>query len=221
MSNRALDPSAPARNAASPGVVDRPGLRWKGASLLFSFGLLLSGCTSVVFTHPSGQPVPAADADDFKGEWIGEKGKLWRVDREPGAPNLVVHWNDNDKDQSCSLVFTQVRGHVAIVWVEEKELGGYMPLRISGAEDALALLYPKVDEVKRLVAEGRLTGTFNPEKNYWLIANGDWDAALENPAFWEIDNCLPFVRSRNAAKPPPAPSPVPAAHPSPPAASRP
>jgi hypothetical protein len=196
------------------------------AGLLLPFSLLLAGCTSVVFTHPSGKPVPAADADEFKGEWIGQKGILWRVDREPGAVNLVARWSEDGKEQTRPLVFTEVRDHVGIVWVEEKELGGYLPLRISGAEDALALLYPQVDEVKRLVAEGKLAGTFNKEKNYWLVASGDLDAALESPAFWEIDNCLPFVRSRNAAKPastppPAAPSAVPPVPPSPPAPSRP
>ncbi len=177
-----------------------------------------------MFTHPSGKPVPAADADDFKGEWIGEKGRVWRADREPGAPNLVVHWDDDGKDQICLLVFTRVRDHVAIVWVEDKEDGGYTPLRISGSiagtDEAVALLYPDADEVKRLVAEGKLTGTFNKEKSCWLIAGGDWDAALESPAFWEIDNCLPFFRSRNTTKTAPSPAPNPAARPPPPAASR-
>ncbi len=194
------------------------------ACLLFLFSLLLSGCTRVVFTATVGQPVSAADADCFKGEWIGEKSNLWRVDREPASGQLVAHWTEDGKEQSSRLDFTLLGDHVAIVWVEEKELGGYMPLRISGAEDAVALLLPNEDEVKRLVAEGKLSGTFNKEKNYWLVAKGDWAAVLESPAFWDIDKCLPFVRppvapSTAATKPappvaPPPPSPAAASHPS-------
>ncbi len=189
------------------------------AYLLFALGLLLAGCTPVVFTTTVGQAVPAADTDDFKGEWIGEKSNVWRVEREPPAGSLVAHWIEDGKEKSARLTFTLVRDHVAILWVEEKELGGYLPLRISGADDAVALLYPSEDEVKRLVADGKLSGTFNKEKNYWLIAKGDWEALLERPSFWEIDKCLPFVRSKNSTKSAPSaqpavPSPPPPARPS-------
>ncbi len=168
--------------------------------------ILFSGCTRIAFTVPVGQPVSPKDTAVLKGEWIGEKGVVWKVEQEPGSEHLVARGKEDGKEKNYGLTLTTVGKDVPILWAEDENLKAYIPLRVCGAdEDAVALLYPDEDEVKKLVSEGKLAGVYNKEKNAWIISKGDWGALLESKDFWEIGGCLVFTRNKRVNLPPAQP----------------
>jgi hypothetical protein len=202
MSNRALAPGTPDTDDPMPG----PGVQRLVPLLVLGVSVLFTGCTRVVFTERVGKPVPASEADELEGEWIGQKGTIWRVEHDPDSGHLIARWEEEGKPQSRSIVVTTVGEGVSIVWAEETDVGAYLPLRISpGAGqpdhiDSLTLLYPSEDVVKKLVGDGKLAGVLNKEKNAWVISKGDWEALLDRPDFWRIDVSMPFVRNPAAKK---------------------
>jgi hypothetical protein len=179
------------------------------ATWLAAACLLFAGCTRVAFRTPLGKPAAASDLNELVGQWKGEKGMVWTVEREAASGRLRASWAEDGKPRTETLVLTTLGtdNAVHIVWAEETDLSAFVPLRISAAEDALALLYPSDGAVKALVDKGKLAGTFNKEKNAWIISEGDWTGLLERPDFWTIDMCLPFVRidRPRKAEAPPAP----------------
>jgi hypothetical protein len=167
------------------------------ALLLLALCILFSGCTRIAFTVPVGKPVPPKETADLKGEWIGEGGVVWKVEQEPGSEQLVARGKEDGKEKSYSLTFTMVGKDVPVLWAEDKDLKAYIPLRFCGADDdAVALLVPDEDEVKKLVTEGKLAGVYNQEKRTWIISKGDWDALMGSKDFWELNNCYVFTRNK-------------------------
>lgn len=167
--------------------------------LLLALCVLFSGCTyrRIAFTAPVGQPVSPKDTADLKGDWIGKDGVVWKVEQEPGSGNLIAKGKEDGKEKDYHLIFTTVGKDIPIFWAEDKDLKAYIPLRVSVADgDAMTLLFPDEDEVKKLVSEAKLAGVYNEEKRAWIISNGDWDALLENKDFWEINICLVFTRNK-------------------------
>ncbi|HEY1764885.1 MAG TPA: hypothetical protein VGF85_08160 [Opitutaceae bacterium] len=156
---------------------------------------LFAGCTRVAFRNPVGKTVEAADQDQLVGAWTGEKGIVWTVDRDPKSDLLRASWEADGKAQSRLLVLTTIGENVNVVWEKEDDLAAYVPLRISGAEEALALLYPSDEAVKKLVADGKLAAVFDRDNRAWILPDGDGAALLQRTDFWRIDACMPFVRN--------------------------
>ncbi len=169
--------------------------------------VLFPGCARIAFTSPVGKPAPASETDEFKGVWTGERGALCHFDRDPGSNNLIAKSGDEGKEESRTVIVTTVGKDVLIAWTLEKDLGAYCPFRISHGGDSagFALLLPSADEVKRLVDAGKLAGTYDKEKDAWIISKGDWQALLERSEFWNLENCAPFIRNDAAKKPVSAP----------------
>src|SRR3990172_8940639 len=125
----------------------------------------LSGCTRIAVTHPVGKAVPAAELDEaLSGEWIGGKGVIWTVSRPKDSAKLHVAYPEDGKNKEAYFLVTQIADDVSIVWVDDKELDASLPLRVSGGDDALTLLYPDEEEIKRLVGEKKITGSYDEPK---------------------------------------------------------
>jgi hypothetical protein len=168
--------------------------------LFLTLCVLLSSCTRIAFVAPIGKPATSAIADDIVGDWTGEKGTLWHIERIPNTSDLLAKWTQDGKDQSCRFLLTAIGEDTFIVWAEDKELSGYLPLRVSGAEDALTLLYPDEKEVEQLVGSGKLTAAHDKEKRSWTVAKGNWEPLLEQKNFWRIDTCMPFTKVKSTNK---------------------
>jgi hypothetical protein len=168
--------------------------------LFLALCALLSACTRIAFVTPVGKPVTSAIADDLVGDWTGEKGGVWHVERIPNTSELLAKWTQDGKDQSCRFLLTTIGADIFIVWAEDKELSAYLPLRVSGAEDALTLLYPDEKEVELLVGNGKLTAVHDKEKRSWTIPQGNWEPLLERKDFWRIDTCMPFTKIKTPTK---------------------
>ena len=185
------------------------------ASLLAAC-LLLPGCTRVGFQSPVGKPLPVSELDSLIGEWLGERGTVWTVDRDPASGHLRARCVEDGKPKTELFLVTTLddkdtSDKYSLAWIKQDDVPAYVPLRILGAEDALALLYPDDDFLKRLVAEGKANATFHETENIWIMPPGDWTALLERPDFWKLTTCLPFVRahpSKASAAPPPTPKPA-------------
>jgi hypothetical protein len=172
---------------------------------LLAFCVLFSGCTRIAFTVPVGEPVSPKDTADLRGDWIGKDGVVWRVEPEPGSEHLVARGKEDGKEKNYSLTFTTVGKDVPLLWAEDNDLNAYIPLRVCGGDDdAVALLYPDEDEVKKLVGEGKLAGAHDENKRAWIIAKGDWGALLASKDFWELGNCYIFTRNKRAGQTPAA-----------------
>lgn len=170
--------------------------------LFLTLCVLLSSCTRIAFVTPVGRPATSSIADDLVGDWTGEKGGIWHIERIPNTSDLLAKWTQDDKDQSCRFLLTTIGEDTFIVWAEDKELSAYLPFRVSGAEDALTLLYPDEKEVERLVGSGKLTATHDKEKRNWTVAKGNWEPLLEQKDFWRIDTCMPFTKVKSTTKAP-------------------
>jgi hypothetical protein len=177
---------------------------------LLAAALLLGGCTRVAFRSPVGKPVAAADEDELKGEWLGGKGVVYTVDRDAASGRLRVSYVSGGKTETRLLVLTSLSSTLNLVWEKEDDLSAYVPLRMAGGDDAMALLYPDEAAVKKLVAEGKLTAAFNDKEKAWVVAEGDWSAVLERADFWKLDTSLPLVRPPPTKTPAAAPLPKPA-----------
>jgi hypothetical protein len=164
--------------------------------------VLLSSCTRVAFVTPVGKPATSAIADYIVGDWTGEKGTLWHIERIPNTSDLLAKWTQDGKDQNCRFLLTTIGEDIFIVWAEDKELSAYLPFRVSGAEDALTLLYPDEKEVEQLVGSGKLTAAHDKEKRSWNISQGNWEPLLERKDFWRIDTCMPFTKIKPTIKAP-------------------
>src|ERR1035437_9707322 len=164
--------------------------------------VLLSSCTRVAFDTPVGKPVTSSIADDLIGDWTGEKGVVWHIERIPNTSDLLAKWAQDGKDQSCRFLLTTIGEDTFIVWAEDKELTAYLPFRVSGAEDALTLLYPDEKQVELLVGSGKLTATHDKEKRSWTVAKGNWGPLLEQKDFWRIDAWMPFTKVKSTTKAP-------------------
>jgi hypothetical protein len=184
--------------------------------LLLSLMLIFSACTRVVFPEPLGKPVPADDAEKFSdetgkfisGEWLGEEGSVWTVEQEPKSEYFTVKSVKKGKEETHRFLIRivgQESREAHIIWVEDKKLNGYIPLRIAGADDALALLYPDAEAVEKMITAGKLKGVLNKDPKAWLIEKGDWEEVLAGKDFWLLDDCQPFVRRPQFAKPPEIP----------------
>jgi hypothetical protein len=173
--------------------------------LLLGLLVLLSACTRVVFPEPLGKPVPSAEVAFLVGEWLGEEESVWVVSQEPGSEYFTVKSTKKGKKESHRfLIRTIGQEDRYLLWVEDPPLKGYTPLRVAGADEALALLYPDTDAVEKMIAAGKLQGVLNKDPKAWLITKGDWEEVLAGKDFWLLDNCQPFVRRPQ----PPAPSPT-------------
>ena len=186
--------------------------------LLLTFCLVLSACTRVAFTVPVGQPAPPKDIAMLAGEWTGEKAVVWHVEPEAGSAYFRASGTEDGKPKDYRFVVTTVGHDVFLLGVEDKELNAFLPLRIAGADDALALLYPDTEEIERLVKEQKLTAVFNKEKKAWIFPPGEWESLLAGKQFWALNLCLPFLKKKAAVPPaeiaPTAvtPAPTPPAH---------
>jgi len=165
--------------------------------LFLTLCVLLSSCTRIAFVAPLGKPATALVADDIVGDWTGEKSVVWHIERIPNTSDLLAKWTQNGKEQSCRFLLTTIGEDIFIVWAEDKELAAYLPFRVSGAEDALTLLYPDEKEVEQLVASGKLTAVHDKEKSSWTVAKGKWEPLLERKDFWRIDTCMPFTKVKS------------------------
>jgi hypothetical protein len=179
------------------------------SALLLVACLVCSGCTRIAFTAPLGTPAPASGAKELRGEWTGGKGLACRVEQDPASGQMIARVTEDGKEESRTIVLTTVGKDVFIVWAQDKELGAYLPFRIAAGDEAVALLYPDEDAVKRLVAEGKLTGAYSKEKNAWVITKCDSESLLAAKEFWRLDVSMPFIRNKapvpsTAASPPPA-----------------
>jgi len=163
--------------------------------------VLLASCTRVAFVTPVGKPATSSIADDLVGDWTGEKGVVWHIEHVPNTSDFLAKWTQDGKDQSCRFLLTTIGEDIFIVWAEDKELSAYLPLRVSGAEDALTLLYPDEKEVELLVGSGKLTAVHDKEKRSWTISQGNWESLLERKDFWRIDTCMPFTKVKSPTKP--------------------
>jgi len=170
--------------------------------LSLSLCILLSSCTRVAFVTPIGKPAASSIADDLVGDWTGEKAGIWHIERIPNTSDLLAKWAQDGKDQSCRFLLTTIGEDTFIVWAEDKELSAYLPFRVSGAEDALTLLYPDEKEVEQLVGSGKLTATHDKEKRSWTISQGNWESLLERKDFWRIDTSMPFTKIKPTIKAP-------------------
>ena len=168
--------------------------------LSLSLCILLSSCTRVAFVTPIGKPAASSIADDLVGDWTGEKAGIWHIERIPNTSDLLAKWAQDGKDQSCRFLLTTIGEDTFIVWAEDKELAAYLPFRVSGAEDALTLLYPDENEVELLVGSGKLTAVHDKEKRSWTISQGNWESLLERKDFWRIDTCMPFTKVKSTTK---------------------
>ena len=158
------------------------------------FCLLCSACTRVAFDQPIGAPVSETDLSFFIGDWRGSKNVTTHVamDKTPGF--LIATWEEDGKARSARFKVGSLKNDVSIIWVEDVELKAYIPLRIAGAEDGLALLYADDDAVKRLVEEGKLAGKYDSGSKTWRIAAGDWEDLLVGKDLWQLNQCMPFVK---------------------------
>lgn len=190
--------------------------------VLLGLLVILSACTRVVFPEPLGKPVPADDADKFSdetgkfisGEWLGEEGSVWTVEQEPKSEYFTVKSVKKGKEETHRFLIRIVGQEFLgahIIWVEDKKLNGFIPLRIAGADDALALLYPDADAVEKMITDGKLKGVLNKDPKAWLIEKGDWEEVLTTKDFWLLNNCLPFVRRPQPSGTPPPPTAAPEA----------
>jgi hypothetical protein len=164
--------------------------------VLLGAGLLLAGCTRVAFRTPVGKAVEAKDRDELlMGEWTGEKGTVWTVDHDPKSGLLRASWREDGKAQTRLLVLTTLGQSESLIWEKEDDLNAYVPLRVAGAEEALALLRPDDKMLGKLVADGKVAAAFDKEKNAWTLPDGDWASLLERADFWDMDTSMPFVRN--------------------------
>ena len=170
--------------------------------LLIGMTMLLSACTSVVFPEPLGKPVPESDELEkfLVGEWLGEKGVIWTVGKDPASEYFIARSTKGDSPERFIVRVLGKETH--IMWVENTKAHGYIPLRMAGAEDAVALLYPDHAAVEKMITDGKLQGVKNKETDAWMIAKGDWEEVLLGKEFWLLDNCQPFVRRPQPPKPP-------------------
>jgi hypothetical protein len=176
--------------------------------LFLTLCVLLSSCTRIAFVAPVGKPATSSIADDLVGDWKGEKATVWHIEQIPSSSDLLAKWTQDGKNQSRSFLVTTIGEDIFIVWAEDKELGAYLPFRVSGAEEALALLYPDEKEVEKLVANGKVTAVYDKEKKAWIISKGDWEPLLVQKDFWRIDVCMPFTKVKMANQQSPEPTPT-------------
>jgi len=150
----------------------------------------------VAFTVPVGQPASPQDTEVLAGDWTGEKAVVWHVKPETGSAYFIAKGAEDGKEKDFRFVVTTVGHDVFIVWVEDKELNAFLPMRISGAEDALALLFPDEEAIKRIVEERKLPAVFDKDKKAWLFPKGDWESLLASKDFWSLNLSLPFTKNR-------------------------
>jgi predicted RNA-binding protein with PUA domain len=90
-------------------------------------------------------------------------------------------------------------GH-RIVWVKDEELNAFLPLRATGGDDSITLLIPDEDEVKELVAAGKIQGSFDEKENAWLLSAEGVEELLIGKQFWNLGRSIPFLKKQKSGE---------------------
>jgi hypothetical protein len=157
------------------------------------------------------QDTAVASAELAALEWLArvDSGR-WEASRERMVPDLLAavtleQWEatwlqDGEvKTASCLITMPGVTD-TGIVWVKDEELNAFLPLRATGGDDSITLLTPDEDEVKELVAAGKIQGSFDEEENAWLLSPEGIEELLVGKQFWNLGRSIPFLKKQKSGE---------------------
>ncbi|MGB0371417.1 MAG: hypothetical protein ACPGN3_08700 [Opitutales bacterium] len=160
--------------------------------------LALAGCSRVVISEPIGEEIPDADAALFAGMWQGIEGEPFEVQYDAESNEFTVSRTDAREFNGTKFSIRSLAEDVLVLWVEDKELTAYVPLRISIslAEDPkfITLLVPDSDEVEKRVSSGKIKGSYDEALRAWVISPEAISETLLSKDFWSLEIVPAFVK---------------------------
>lgn len=161
--------------------------------------ITIIGCTRVAVDEPIGKLMAQSDLEDLAGEWIGDKEVIYTVSLNDGPGSFTAAWLQDGEVKTASCQITMPGDtDIGIVWFKDEELNAFLPLRATGGDDSITLLTPDEDEIKELVASGKIHGSFDEEKNAWLLNTEGLEELLTKKQFWSLGRSIPFLRKQKA-----------------------
>ena len=162
---------------------------------------LFWGCTTILVDEPIGQVLEDEEvAESFIGKWYSGDGTAYTVTRETDSPSFKAVYLEDGSPREYRFVASSTTNEVHLLWIKAEEDKGYIPLRLSGGQDSLALLFPDSEEVEALIEEGLINGERNDEDDSWLLAPEGLEAALESKRFWQLGESLPLLKDTEALR---------------------
>jgi hypothetical protein len=159
------------------------------------------GCTRVAVDEPIGKPMAQSDLEELAGEWIGDKEVIYTMTLNDSPGSFTATWlQDGEVKTATCLITMPGDTDTGIVWVKDEELNAFLPLRATGGDDSITLLTPDEDEVKELVAAGKIQGSFDEEENAWLLSPEGIEELLVGKQFWNLGRSIPFLKKQKSGE---------------------
>ncbi len=172
---------------------------------------MLSGCTSVYFHHPIGEPIAEARdevSQQFDGTWVNEDGDPAQLkylgDGKLRLANL--RWDEEttsfSKEEGTVLLTTHRSANYLNIADEDADDGRIIFARYSFAGDRTLIIWtPRTEAFEKAVKSGKLKGTVEQAQNSTTIdvtaEKEQLDAFIDPSRFaeqFEVD--APIVLSR-------------------------
>jgi hypothetical protein len=188
------------RAATDPGLIAAAPMKTLLLLLLLLVGLGLTGCSAVAVRGPLGTALPPDATNKLIGEWLGPDHMVLTVARDADGPTLTASYVEDGKPHAIRFLVTQLNDDCTILWGEVEVAGFHSPVRlVTSDDDAVVLIVPDQEEIKRRLAAGTLTAA--PEKHEELLCLEPAGLLefLTTKSAWDLTTMVPLVRKPGTA----------------------
>jgi len=128
--------------------------------------MVLNGCTVVSFANYHGKVL---EGEVVPVAWIDNFNKQWDVKTVDDTLPLRI-MNHKNKIIEFKAIMTEIEKDVYILWVLDDKSNTFKPCRVLVSDThrhCWTLLYPDIDEIKKLVDTKKIKGEYKDD--YWLL----------------------------------------------------